>query len=76
MNWPIENDERVRARGFSILDDDFGFMARDLAGNIRKDQQSNMIGASLASALRIAKSYWQRSIHLNVTRYLTLRSRA
>jgi hypothetical protein len=64
MDWPIEYDERVRVKGFSILDDDFDFMARDLAENVRKDRQKKMIGEPFASVLKVAKSCWQRSMSL------------
>jgi hypothetical protein len=30
MDWPLEDIERVRVKGFSILDDDFNVMAGDL----------------------------------------------
>jgi hypothetical protein len=64
MNWPIEYDERVRVKGFSILDDDFDFMARDLAGNVRKEPRRDKIGEPLATVIKFAKSRWQGSIKL------------
>ena len=64
MNWPIEYDERVRVKGFSILDDDFDFMARDFAGNVRKEPRRDKISESLATVFKVAKSRWQGSIKL------------
>jgi hypothetical protein len=65
MYWPIEYDERVRVKGFSILDDDFDCMARDIGDNVRKDPRRNKIGESLATVLKVAKSRWQGTVKLN-----------
>ena len=69
MYWPTEYDERVRVKGFSVLDDDFDFMTRDLAGSGRKDSRRARIGESLAAALKAAKSRWQGTLKLKATQF-------
>ncbi len=58
MYWPTEYDERVRVKGFSVLDNEFDFMARDLAGNVGKDPRRNKIGKSLTAILKAATHRW------------------
>ncbi len=64
MYWPTEFDERVRVKGFSIFDDEFDFMARDLARDIGKDPRRNKISESRTTILKVAKHRWQDSIKL------------
>jgi hypothetical protein len=49
MNRPLEYEERVRVKGFSILDDDFDLMLGDLCREAPEEISRDKIRASLAN---------------------------
>ena len=48
MNWLIEDEERVRVKGFSIFDHDFDLMLGDLCRNAREETKRDKIREALA----------------------------
>jgi hypothetical protein len=67
MNWPIEYEERVRVKGFSILDDDFDVMAGDLCNMVGEESGIDKIRESAATVLKFVATLWQAPIkHVSI----------
>jgi len=62
MNWPTEYEERVRVKGFSILDDDFDVMAGDLCSVVREKSGIQEIRESRATVLKFVSTLWNGPI--------------
>jgi len=48
MNRPLEYEQRVRVRGFAVLDDDFEFMLGDLCCEVEEEPSPGKTRESLA----------------------------
>lgn len=48
MDWRLEYDERVKVKGFSVLDEDFDFMLGDLCCEETKKLDTDRVRESLA----------------------------
>jgi hypothetical protein len=65
MNRPPEYDERLRVKGFSILDDDFDFMAVDFCSDVEVKSNVNKICASVARLIKVVCTLWQNPARFN-----------
>ena len=48
MNWPHEYEERFRANGFAVLDEEFDFMSGDLCCEVEEEMCRERTRESLA----------------------------
>jgi hypothetical protein len=68
MHRPLEEMERVKVKGFSVLDEDFDFMAADLCSAVPEEPNKNKICESLGAVVKVVWSLWPRATrHLNRT---------
>jgi hypothetical protein len=58
MCRPLEEMERVKVMGFSVLDEDFDFMAADLCSAVPEDPNKNKICESLGAVVKVVWSLW------------------
>ena len=64
MYRPFEDMERVTVKGFSILDDDFDFMAADLCSAVPEEPTKNRARESVTAVVRVVWSLWPGAARL------------
>ncbi len=64
MYLPFEDMERVKVKGFSILDDDFDFMAADLCSVVPEEPSKSRVCKSLTAVAKCVWSLWPSTTKL------------